>query len=210
MNIGQSVIIKIVLVIVVIATIYGAYIGVSRAGKESIILTVLPTDAVVTVDGKRVSSVGTIYLAPGKHVLEARETDFAAEKRTITIPSSDYVDITLNPVNDAGRKWVNDNQRLYRPLQERAEKLVTSAGNDLVKTYPIVSKLPYSESGSFIIGYRTSDGTKNTFVITIRASSSLERATAIGQIKKWGYNPADYMIDFVGYTNPLVTTGGYN
>lgn len=197
----------IVVVLVVVLIALGASVLIGRIGKKAIKLTVLPSYATVTIDGKKVSTRTTVYLKEGTHSISASADEFVAESREFSTNTLPYLDMSLLPASDKGKEWVQRNENLYTAMQSRAEKAVVSSGQQLAARYPIVNELPYTEEESFKIGYVTPDGTADSFVLTIHADSSLGRATALAQIRRWGYNPSEYVIRYVGFTNPLSTEG---
>lgn len=196
----------VILAIVALLVVIGLGILVSRIGKKAIKLTVLPSYASVTIDGKKVSTRTTVYLKEGTHTIRASADEFEAEQREFSTNTLPYLDMSLLPSTEKGKAWVLRNENLYTPMQARAEKAVVGSGQELASRYPIVSELPYTEEEGFKIGYQTPDGTADSFVLTIHADSSLGRATALAQIRRWGYNPSEYTIRYVGFTNPLTET----
>ncbi len=197
----------VVVALVVLLVVIGAGVLIGRIGKKAIKLTVLPTYASVTIDGKKVSTRTTVYLKEGTHTIIASAAEFVAESRDFSTNTLPYLDMSLLPSSDKGKQWAERNENLYTAMQARAEKAVVSTGQELASRYPIVDELPYTEEDSFKIGFVTPDGTADSFVLTIHADSSLGRATALAQIRRWGYNPSEYVIRYVGFTNPLSTEG---
>lgn len=71
---------------------------------------------------------------------------------------------------------------------------------DLAKNYPLVTKLPYKDP-YYRISYRSNDA--NDFSLVVYTPSPRYRYAALQQIRAFGYDPSDFIVDFVNYNNPL-------
>lgn len=70
----------------------------------------------------------------------------------------------------------------------------------LSQNFPLVTKLPFRDP-YYTISYR-SDNEKD-FSLVVYTPSPRYRYAAINQIRTFGYDPSDYKIEFVDYSNPL-------
>lgn len=181
-------------------------VNLTRIGKNKINLTILPTYATATMNGEKIPNKTTLYLKPGDYSFEVKAEDFVTMKKTVHIKESQHLDLALLPANNDGRAWVQQNSKLYTNVEERGGTAAREKGAALINRYPVVELLPYSD-GSFNLGYVTPDGTAESFKITVHATTPLGRQLALSQLRVWGYEPAEYPIDFVDFSNPLGSEG---
>ncbi len=183
---------------------YGAYIAISRAGKEPVKVYLVPSDATLTANGERLGP-GTVYLAPGKYDVKGSKEGFREFSTQVTIgkPNQSEIDIALQPVSEEAKKWAAQHQDLYLAYEGRAGGRANQEGEEFSKKNPITSKLPVNNF-LYSIGYRsdTSDPSGDSIIIEIDALSGYRRA-AIERIRQLGYDPTDFTIKFTNYENPF-------
>jgi hypothetical protein len=192
-------------IIVLLLIGYFIYITTTRQGKTAVDVIAVPGDAAITLNNVKVTS-GTIYLKAGEYKVKATKEGFADFSSTISVKdglSGQSISVPLTPVSDIAKKWAQDNQDRYTELEARAGESVQKQGDFFLEKNPITAKLP-SDSLLFSIGYITdpSDPTGNSIILEIDAGEGYRQA-AIYQIFQWGYNPADFKINFKNYKNPF-------
>lgn len=178
---------KIMLGLLSFVFIIGSYFAsqfIYRLDKTLVTISAEPVTSKISINGTVINS-SSIYLKPGKYIIsvsqdgyyEYRKT-YEIEKKTIIIPI-----------------------KLVAEPEESIYNLIHSTKyNTVVAKYPIITKLPYS-SLLIDINY-SSDSTLNNFKLSVRAYNGYRQAV-ITKIKQWGYNPADYNIEFINYENPF-------
>lgn len=72
--------------------------------------------------------------------------------------------------------------------------------SQLAKNYPLVDKLPFKDP-YYTISYRSNN--ENDFSLVIYTPSPRYRYGALNQIRAFGYDPSDFVIEFLNYKNPL-------
>lgn len=183
---------------------YGIYIAVTRAGKEAVIVYLVPGDATVTANGEAIKP-GTIYMAPGNYEIKASKDGFRSWNSKVTVDSTGEptIDIALQPESEEAKKWAADNQELYLKYEGRAGVRANQEGEEFSKKNPIASKLPVSTL-LYDIGYYadTSDPSGDSIIIEIGAMPGYRRA-AIERFRGLGYDPTDFTIKFTNYESPF-------
>lgn len=183
---------------------YGAYIAISRAGKEAVQVYLTPEDASLTANGESLGT-GTVYLTPGEYEIKASKEGFESynKKITITSPNTSDIDIALQPMSEEAKKWAAENQKLYLAYEGRAGKRANQEGEEFSKKNPVASRLPI-DTFLYSIGYRadTSDPSGDSIIIVISAPEGYRRA-ALERFRDLGYDPTDFTIEFTNYKNPF-------
>ena len=178
---------KIMLGLLSFVFIIGSYFAsqfIYRLDKTLVTISAEPVTSKISINGTVINS-SSIYLKPGKYIIsvsqdgyyEYRKT-YKIEKKTIIIPI-----------------------KLVAEPEESIYNLIHGTKyNTVVAKYPIITKLPYS---SLLIDINhSSDSTLSSFKLSVRAYDGYKQAV-ITKIKQWGYNPADYNIEFINYENPF-------
>lgn len=179
--------------------------AISRSGKYLTEITVAPQDSRVEIGGVRVSG-SEIYLAPGSYEYTVSREHFT-EKRGVLKISTDKekhnLIVPLSPSDQEGEAIYKQKLSEYANLEDVAGAEAAEIGEAFRDKNPVVNKLPYNNH-LFSIGYKTdaSDDSGNTIIITVHADP-VYRGSAINQISLWGFNPAEYKIEFVGEENPF-------
>lgn len=184
---------------------YGIYQKVVIAGNVAVTINLVPSDATLTVNGKSVSTSGTIYLAPNQtYTIQASKDGFATFNDSKYIDASNNsINIALTAVSDAAKQWVQNNQDLYQNNEGQAGAAATSTGEAFAARNPITQYLPL-DNLVYSIGYRNdpSDPSGNSIIITIDAPEGY-RNSAIEKIRSLGYDPTQFKIEFNNYQNPF-------
>ena len=189
--------------IILVVIGYFAYISIVRSGKVPIVIEVVPGDAVITIDDKKIGT-GKQYVVPGSHVIQAKKEGFADFRTTKYLDQTDQiVAIPMIPESDEAKKWADTNQDLFLKLEGQAGVAANQEGESFRTKNPIVNLLPH-ENLLYTIGYQNdeSDPTGNSIIITIDAADGY-RQSALYQIYQWGYDPTQFKINFRDYANPF-------
>lgn len=186
---------------IVAAIIYFTTSGVSRINKEEVIFNVAPSSAKITANGKTIGS-GSQYLAPGTYEIAVSAKNFNTKKQQIIVTKGDkqQVFVALSAANEEGVKWIEAHQRAYLDIEGKGGEYLAQKGKEKRDAFPIIELLPYTED-NYTIGYKSPS--EDRLIITIHATSSLDRQVALSRIKSWGYDPANYEIDFIDYHSPF-------
>lgn len=199
----KNIVIAISVIIFLIIISYVIYLAIDRNGKVAITVNVLPQDALVTFNGKDIGK-GTVYVVPGTYSIKASKSGFA------DFTASEYLDhsgqivtLLLDAQTVEAKKWMQDHQDTYAEFEGKAGEQANTRGDDFQKKNPITGILPYSNL-IYTIGYKAdpADPSGNSIIIEIDASDGY-RQSALFQITQWGYNPADFKINFRNYKNPF-------
>ena len=130
----------IALCFVALVSVIGLGNILSHIGKTAVFIEVAPSTATTTLDEKSVHS-GTVYLKNGQHLLRSSLGNFTPENRSFTVSGQPQtVSLSLNPSNDAGRRFLADNPT-YQTEREAISGRETQARSD-VATTPIITLLP--------------------------------------------------------------------
>lgn len=153
-----------------------------RLNKIPVEVLVHPNDATLSVDGKGFSP-GTIYLHPGAHSFKAEKEGWKTDEVSVTI-SNDLTSIALLPIpeSEEAREQARRESRVREGLSSIAANM---RGLDIRNSYPILSKLPYSDiSGPFKIDYGFNQDDKKTPYLIISFSTPNGRREAIQWLKE--------------------------
>lgn len=186
--------------------IYEVTLAFLHRDKVNIVIHALPTDATIAItkDNKKASgSNGDNYLDPGTYTVTITKVGFQSFTQTITTTHGDApknIIAGLVPESDDATKWASEHSDEYSKLETLANAESDIANQAFAKKYPLLSSLPYKDA-YYTIDYKlTDDGTP---IILISTESPQYRYVAFQKVYSLGYNPADYVVDFTDYTNPL-------
>lgn len=183
--------------------VYFGIIQLSQQGKTKVDISILPNDADITLNGTSVHP-GISYIAPGEYTIVAKRSGFHTyEEVSIIKNEADSILIMMEASSEEGEKWVSDHTSLYQDLEAKSGKEIIESGQTFYEKNPIVADLPYRNS-LFVIGYEhpKDDPDSEKIIVTIDAPYGY-RESAIYQIQQWGYQPAEYWIQFNNYENPF-------
>lgn len=198
--------IYIALFFILILLFISIFIAVSRSGKISVDISVIPSDANVYINNKKTNS-GEHYLKPGTYTISAKKSGFKDDKQIISV-DRESVDVGLipEPNSKEAYKWLKDNPELQYKREEMAGKMAALRGEYTIKESPIIESIPYtSVEGPFSIDYGA-DKSKGAYSIYIKISDSTPegRVAALKWIREQGEDPTNYNIEYVDFNNPLI------
>lgn len=186
----------------IIITLYFTVTYVSRINKVAIDIDIAPTDAIVRIDGKKVSR-GTVYLDPGVYQIEASREGFREISDKLRTNSMSSYGIMLEPESEEAKQWVDDNPKDYEQARILSQEALRESGEVFAEKNPITRHLPY-RTFQYVIGYQRdpSDPSNNSIIITIDAGEGY-RQSALYRIRQLGFDPTDLNINFRDYENPF-------
>ena len=154
LNKNQVILILIAVAAFVILAIYGIALAIYRSGKIAAMVKYAPYKATITLNDRRISNNGTVYLEPGKYHLKAEFEHFETYEEDITI-SETYHDIVglLTPSDAEGEEYRSKYANQFTFVEGYIGKVLNQQGEALQKQYPIVSHLPITNR-LYAITYR--------------------------------------------------------
>lgn len=197
-------IVTITILFVVTILLWTAFILIGRVGKVATTFAVVPSDATITADGKKISN-GTQWLVAGKYEIIVQKDGFATEKKSINVTDAkkqNVAAISLTPESEAAKEWAKTHEKEYSNNERYGALEASSEGKYFSETNPITTKLPFTDP-YYTIGYMPN--TDNSVDLTIATESPRYRFYAIEKIRELGYDPTDFKIVFKDFKNPLET-----
>ena len=194
--------------LIVIAGIFVIFsiILFQRNGKVAITVRSLPVDSSVIFNGTPTKE-GVTYVEPGTYTVIVKKEGFANYQQTVAVAEGNpaTVSAALVPVSDEAKKWAKDHKSEYADFTTLKQDTEVSKETKIKNLNPITQKLPYKNL-LYNISYRADETDRNgeRIVIQIDASRAYREA-ALFQIRKWSFDPTDYIIEFRGYTNPITS-----
>jgi hypothetical protein len=183
---------------------FGFYLSVSRAGKEPVVIRLIPEDTILTINGERYHP-GTAYIKPGTYNVHAERDGFETFEGSITVgqPNTTQIDYALNPVSEEAMRWRDENLNLYLAQEGRSGAKSVEIGQQFREQFPITTNLPF-RNFIYSIGYRLKnvDNPSDGIIIEITAITG-SREAALNKIRELGFDPTDYEINFNNYENPF-------
>lgn len=192
-------------VLFAVIVVWSVLIFVTRNGKVAVVISAVPSDSSITLDGTRYSN-GTSYIQPGTYEIVVQKTGFETVKTQTTVTDAkeqNVIAVSLLPKSAQALKWADDHQLEYSKNETYGSIQANSDGKFFTSQNPITTKLPFKDP-YFTIGY-VSEG-NNTIKLTIQTPSPRYRFFALEQIRKWGYDPTNFIIQFTDFNNPLIAT----
>ncbi len=182
---------------------FAIFTAVNRNGKVQVSILTIPSDAKISLNGKRISS-GDNYLPAGDYKVVIEKSGFDSFSNTVyfNLPSG-VIDIGLTPRSDEAKAWAEQHNRDYMAFEARAGQRADDNSKKFINSHPVVGHLPF-KNFLFTIGYfiDPADESGNSIIVTIDASENYRQA-AINKIKEWGLKPAELNIIFTGYESPF-------
>ena len=202
-------ILQIAILVFFLIVIYILFTAVSRIGKEKVSIEVIPKDATVYVDGKKIGSSDN-YIKKGTYRFSAKKEGFKDDTQTITVPKGGvYIGLTPDPKSNKAIKWLQDNPKIQSQRESIGGKMADLQGYYIEKNTPVISSLPYYDSiAPFSIDYSGSKNREYGIFLTISNSVPQSRVEALRYIKQNGGNPTDLEIIYKDFKNPLKNSGG--
>jgi hypothetical protein len=182
-----------------------------RQGKLAVPINIVPSSAEIQIDSQPINThKGEIFVTPGDHKIKVSNPGFTTYENSFSayewnIPGQ-Y--IGLSPESDDAKKWYSKNPRLYKELEQAAYQESVEYGKKFNERWPITKILPIKDP-YFTISYRPVKQTGDIY-LTIKGTSPRYRMFAIDHLRKQGFEPTDYNIEFIGFKNPLnIKEGNY-
>ena len=172
-----------------------------RAGKFPVVLQTLPSDAAVTIDDASYTQ-GTIYLAPGNYEATVSKDGFASYTQELIVNGTDDAKLFagLAPASDDAKRWQQRHRRDYAELERQSFLFAQEYGAAFSERWPITNTLPIKDP-YFTISYRVHEA--GDITLTIKGTSPRYREAALDELRKRGFEPTEYNIEFIGFDNPL-------
>ncbi len=190
---------------IIISIIVGLTQYAERQGKAAITFHIMPDDADLVINNKKVKSGSTTYLDEGDYTYTVSRSGFEQQQRDLKVDSTTELSqfVMLVPNSEEGTKWLNDNQRKTTQFENLAGQAAVDRGVAVSKKNPIVDDLPLRNL-LFVIGYKndSSDPSGNSIIVTIRAPEQY-RQDAISRIAKLGHRISDYKYEFYDMEDPF-------
>lgn len=198
-------ILQIITLLFFIILIYVIFNTISRFGKEKVSIDVIPSDANLYIDGKKINS-GDNYIKKGKYKFSVKKEGFKSVNQTITIPKGGVdVGFVPDPISNEAKKWLQDNPRIQRNRESIGGEMASLTGSYIEENTPIISNLPYADAvAPFSINYGGSTSREYGVFIVIGNSVPQSRVEALQYIKQNGSNPTDLEIRYEDFKNPLL------
>lgn len=177
-------------------------LALNHAGKVSVDITVVPSDATVQVDNTSFTNKKSVYLKPGNYTVTVSKDGFESTTQEITVSedTTAHIIAALYPVSSDATAWYNEHQDDYYELEGIAGTAANETGQEFINKYPITGSLPIQKA-TYLIGYKKTDDQKN-IIITITAYEGY-RESALQEIRNLGFDPSNYTIEFNNYENPF-------
>lgn len=182
---------------------YTIHLAMERRGKLPVPVQIVPREAIATLsNGQRLPTRGTAYIAPGNYTVSVSSDGFSSQKRDVRVTSSavPYIYIGLAGKSDEAKTWQQNHQADYQQLEiltverNREYNTLFKSRNQIVSVLPV--KDPY-----YSIDYRNYDDASIELVIW--GTSPQTRQAALDFLRKKGYEPSDYRVQYDGFSNPL-------
>lgn len=197
-------IVAIVLIFVALLLVWTGVVLVGRIGKVATTFAVVPSDATITIDGERIDS-GVQWIAAKKYEVIIQKEGFKTHKKTVAITEvkkQNVVAASLAPESNEAKEWAEKHKDDYSENEKFGAIEASTEGKYFSDNNPITEKLP------FVDPYYTISYTPNkddSINLTIATPSPRYRFYAVEKIRELGYDPADFVIIFKDFKNPLET-----
>ncbi len=182
--------------------IWTAFILLSRIGKLPVTVSVVPSDATITVNNQSEGN-GTAWLVPGTYKVKIKKDGYTPQEKTVIVSdkkTDNVVVASLKPESDEAKKWATEHAKEYKDNEKYGAIEASSNGEYFSAINPITKKLPFTDP-YYKIGYIVGD--KQSITLTVATTSPRWRFYAVEKIREWGYEPTDFVISFTDFKNPL-------
>jgi Flp pilus assembly protein CpaB len=167
--------------------------------SATIVITVAPTDATVTINGQKAHS-GSNDVKPGNVTVTAARTGFKSESQASVLVAGTTLTIGLALTsNDASTAdWYTTHQKDQQALEKIVGTQYTQKSDAAVAQTPLIKELPFIGAGfRYRIDYgQPLPGTTDQGIY-ITAPNAEQQQEAVQWIKDAGYDPAKYHIKFI-------------
>lgn len=177
---------------------------IGRIGKLPLQISVVPSDALITIDGSRYHN-GTVWIKAGKYDMSVEKSGFQTQKKSITVSDQkdkNVVATSLVAQSEEAKKWADQHKDEYSKNEQYGAIEADQAGKYFSEKNPITDKLPFKDP-YFTISYQARDDLSIKLIID--TPSPRYRFYAIEKIRELGYDPTDFEIEFTDFHNPLGT-----
>jgi hypothetical protein len=182
---------------------WNIYIQTSRIGKIKVTVSVLPEDAVITVDGEEVGH--TMYLEEGTYKFRAEFLDFTPAEQEVHISKPLTIKLVPLPDSPAAQTYLIDHPEIQKQREAVAGQEATETGQTTEQKYPYLSQLPV-ETPAYSI-YPGAPEAKaivpgsTVIALHVSANSPQGRAQAVKRIIDLGIDPSSVEIVFDDMVN---------
>lgn len=186
------------------------FVLVTRVGKVPVSIQALPNDAVVKIDGKEIST-GDHYLPAGEYSFTASKEGWSTDTLKLTIDEDNAdVALLLSPQSDQAKaeyEGTTDTDEREQLSSIRSN----SKGKTVTSNYPVIAKLPYSDStGPYKIDYGYPREDSTTPYILISFSTPNGRTKALRWLSEQKLDITNTEIVFSDFENPLKEVGDFH
>ncbi len=192
----------VILFILFIAVLLGRY------GKAAVTVVVLPSDSVLTVDGKK-TKPGTVYLSKTTHTLKATRPPLSPTTKTInfaTYNTSQTLYLEPLPDSEQGLQYLLKHPEI-QAQREAAESLQVNDTQLQLSKNKLIPLLPYrGPGGEYIIDYGA--GTKQKTAIYIKVDTNQAKQDALNWIKSQKVDPKTLEIIYENLPADTSSGGG--
>jgi hypothetical protein len=178
--------------------VWSTALFISRRGLDKIEVQAIPSDSQIYVDGKAVSA-GTLYVSPGKHTLEATREYFTKHTKTINtgaVQHGSIIYLLPEPNSPKADQWLAEHPEEARTRESIVADITTKSQTDLLRKYPILSKLPVYNS-HYRIDYDLTETSQLSFSITLYAiiNGPADRDRYLYQLQQYKAEALKFLID---------------
>ena len=191
-------IITVCIAVAVMLTAYGIFYYIRQLNNIHITISVVPSDAKVTLNGTEFRSGGA-WLKPGAYTIEVAKDGFETYKAQREIADGFTLTTALLPKSEAAQEWFDNNQEQYKRQEDLVNKLSDKYIESVQEQYSDLGALPISLP-AFTIEYRPDENGKPVIYIEAYDGS---RNAALAKLYEVGIDPANYKLEFSDYTNPF-------
>ncbi len=199
----NSRLLKAILAIIIgLVVFWFIFTAISHSGKVKLQLAIVPSDSTITINGSKYSN-GSHWITPGTYTVKVSKPGFKSQSRSVILSPEKDVNVatfSLEPESQKAKAWVKSNLDLYKANEKYGALEAGASGKYLSNRNPIISNLPFKDP-YFTIGYIQNPDSSIT--LTVATPSPRYRFFALEQIRKLGYDPTDFKINFKDFVNPL-------
>lgn len=144
MNKKQRIILIVAVVIFVIMIAIGLGGSVLQSQMGKLVVTSIPDDSTVTLDGKPIKSNGTTYTQPGKHTIKATRNQFKDQTQNFSIVSGETKAFNFYMLSDgdAGHQWLKDHPDQASAIEGYYGTQIFNKATALYENNVILQQLP--------------------------------------------------------------------
>lgn len=163
-------------------------------------ISIIPSDATVLIDNKKVDTSKTLALKGGKHNLTAKKGGFKDYETSFEVKSgsSKSMEVRMAYNNYVGYQWLVDHPEQQYELEGRSSRYIQQQNVIMRNDNPIISRLPYLDP-QFRIDYGVSKknpDTEGALAIYVQSYTPDGRQAALSWIKSQGYDVSTMEIIF--------------